>query len=447
MKLLLKNCYIISDSRSGPVYKNILIKDNKIEKFTDENNIEGAQVIDLGGKTVIPGFVQSHVHFSQTLFKGLADDLPLLDWLRTKIWPLEASHSPESTYLSALLSGMELLSSGTTNVCIMESVRHADMTAKAIEELGIRATFGKVMMDYNDTPEELGGMPKEFFESTKETIDNSMKLYKRWNGAANGRISYALMPRGVLTTSEELLMEIKEISEKNNIMVHTHACETWEESKLVLEKRGLTEIKYFDKLGIANERLLLAHCLCIDEEDIRILKEKKVKVASCPKANLKLASGIAPINKLYKSGVTLSLGSDGAPCNNTLDTFQEMKFASLLQKGYFKDPRLMTANETFEIATLGGAKALNMKEKCGTLELGKYADLTVVDFNQIELGLNPRSISAIVYSGNRNMVTDVMVDGKWLYKDKEFLNIDKEKIIYEAKKELGYLLNRFERRD
>ncbi|MFA5577653.1 MAG: amidohydrolase family protein [Tissierellaceae bacterium] len=444
MKQLLKNCYVIRDSESRPEYKNILIENNRISRITDESQVEGANNVDLGGRTIIPGFVQTHVHFCQTLFKGLADDLPLLAWLRTRIWPLEASHNEESTYLSALLSGMELISGGTTSVCIMESVRHGHMTGKALEELGIRAVFGKVMMDYNDTPEELGGMPREFFETSRETIDSSMELYKKWNGAGGGRISYALMPRGILTTSEDLLMEIKELSEKNNILVHTHACETWEESRLVEEKRGLTEIKYLDKMGLSSERLLLAHSLCIDEEDIRILKENNIKVASCPKTNLKLASGIAPLADLYKSGVTVSLGSDGAPCNNSLDTFEEMKFASLLQKGIYKDPTLMTAKETFEIGTLGGARALRMEKDCGSIEEGKYADLTVVDFES--LGHIGPSTANLVYSGNRNMVTDVMVDGKWLYQDREFTNIDKEKIIFQGKKALDSLLNRFERR-
>ncbi|MCK9443258.1 MAG: amidohydrolase family protein [Tissierellaceae bacterium] len=444
MIVLLKNCYVIKDWKSKPEYKNILIEGNRIVKITEENHVEGANYVDLKGRVVIPGFVQTHVHFCQTLFKGQADDLPLLVWLRTKIWPLEASHNEESTYLSALLSGMELISGGTTSACVMESVRHGHMTGRAIDELGLRAVFGKVMMDYNDTPEELGGMPKEFFETTKETMDSSMELYKSWNGAADKRISYALMPRGILTTSEELLTEIKEVSEKYRILVHTHACETWEESKLVQEKRGLTEIKYLDKMGLSNERLLLAHSLCIDEEDIDILARNDIKVASCPKANLKLASGVAPLAKLYKSGVTISLGSDGAPCNNTLDTFEEMKFASLLQKGIYKDSTLMTAEETFKISTIGGARALGMEMDCGSIEEGKYADITVVDFE--DLGHIEPNISNLVYSGNRNMVTDVMVHGKWLYRDREFTSLDREKIIYEGKKALISLLDRFERR-
>lgn len=444
MKTLLTHCKVIKDAYSAPVEENILIDGSRITGFTKDNQVENAVCVNMQGKTAIPGFVQTHVHFCQVLFRGLADDMALLDWLRTRIWPLESCHDEQSTYLSAMLGGMELLAGGTTSVCVMESVRHAQEAARAIEELGIRAVFGKNMMDFTDTPQELGGMPESFIESTHETIENSLALLKEWKGKAGGRISYAFMPRGILTTSEELLLELKRLSKEYDVLIHTHACETIPESLLVRERRGDTEIKYLERLGLANDRLLLAHCVCVDEEDMDIMESGKVKVASCPLANLKLASGIAPISEFVKRGITVSLGSDGAPCNNNLDTFQEMKIASLLQKGVYKDPVLMPAQEIFHGATLGGAKALRQEQEVGSIEIGKKADLTFIDFNHYEVLPAPETVPTIVYSGNTGMVTDTMVDGRFVYRNKEFLGLDRERIAYQAREALKKLLTRFE---
>lgn len=446
MKTLLTNCRVIKDAHSLPVRENILIDGQTIVGFPKEYRQQEVQIVDLNGRTVIPGFVQTHVHFCQVLFRGLADDLALLPWLRTKIWPLEASHNEASTYLSAMLGGIELLAGGVTTVCVMESVQHADAAARAIERLGIRAVFGKNMMDYTDTPEELGGMPASFIETTKQTIEESKKLLDRWHGKADGRISYAFMPRGILTTSEELLMELKSLSKEYGVLIHTHACETEPESVLVKNRRGNTEIKYLEHLGLARENLLLAHCVCVDEDDISILKEKRIKVASCPLTNLKLASGIAPLDRFLKENITFSFGSDGAPCNNNLSMFQEMRYASLLQKGILHNPEAMKADAVFHAATMGGARALGLENICGSLEIGKRADLAVLDFEQPSILPSPVSIATIVYAGNSSMVTDTMVDGKWVYRNKEFVNIDINLIADKAKKELSALLERFERR-
>ena len=414
MKTLLKNGYLFTGG-SEPVRQELVVEDDRISALLAPGTVvEADAVVDLQSRAVIPGFVQTHVHLCQVLFRGRADDLALLDWLRTRIWPYEAAHDEDSTYLSALLGCMELLAGGATSVCVMESVRHADAAARAMEETGIRGVFGKAMMDYTDTPAALGGMPDAFIETTQESFDRSMALLKRWHGAAEGRIRYAFMPRGILTTSEEMLQELCRLSREYGVLVHTHACETVPESQLVEQRRGLTEIKYLHRLGLTGERLLLAHCLCIDDEDVEILRSTGTGVASCPLANLKLASGVAPLQRMKNSGVRLSLGSDGAPCNNNLDMFQEMKFAALLQKGIYHDPTWMPAEDIFRIATEGGARVLGMAEETGALAVGMKADLAVVDMNRREAAPAPRSVSTLVYSGNPGMVTDTMVDGHWV---------------------------------
>ena len=433
MKEVLKNGWILKNAYASPVREDVVIEDGRIVGFFHPGDVTACDCMtDLQGKLVIPGMVQTHVHFCQVLFRGLADDLPLLTWLKRKIWPMEASHDAESTYLSAMLGGMELIAGGVTTVCDMESVRFAGESARAIRDTGMRAVFGKVLMDYTDTPEELGGMPDAFIESTATAMSYAMELYKTWNGAENGRIHYAFMPRGILTTTEELLQELVRVSRETGCLVHTHACETWPESKLVRERRGATEIKYLHKLGLTGERLLLAHCLCVDEEDREILRSTRTGVASCPLANLKLGSGIAPLEQMREQKIRLSFGSDGAPCNNNLDMFQEMKFASLLQKGTLHEPTAMRAEDTFDMATRGGAQVLGMEREIGTLEPGKKADLAVLQPEQLETAPTQRSVSMLVYAGNPHMVRDVMIDGRWVYRNGEFPNLDVEKLRVDA---------------
>ena len=444
MKELLKNAWVLRRADGAPAREDILVEDGRIAAFAPPGAAAACDAVtDLQGLLVIPGMVQTHVHFCQVLFRGLADDLPLLSWLKHKIWPMEASHDAESTYLSAMLGAAELISGGVTTVCDMESVRHADQAARAIRDSGLRAVFGKVLMDYNDTPEELGGMPATFFESTRETLDRAMALCRDWNGAENGRIHYAFMPRGILTTTEDLLRRLVRIGDETGCLIHTHACETRPESLLVQERRGQTEIRYLHRLGLTGPRLLLAHCLCIDDEDVAILRDRGVGVASCPLANLKLGSGIAPLERLRAEGVRLSLGSDGAPCNNNLDMFQEMKFASLLQKGTLHEPTAMGAEDTFAMATLGGAQVLGLEREIGSLEVGKKADLAVLDLDQHEAAPMHRTVSTLVYAGNRHMVRHVMIDGRWVYRDGAFPHLDIATLRSDAQSALQRVLSRF----
>ena len=432
--LLLTGGYVLRDAYSPVRRESILIRNDRIESFLppDVPVPADTRTYDLGGMLVIPGMVQTHVHLCQVLFRGLADDLPLLSWLKNRIWPLEAAHDAESTYLSAKLGIMELIASGVTCVCDMESVRHADRAAEALLESGMRAVFGKVLMDYNDTPEELGGMPAPFFETTEETLRNADDLIRCFHGAGGGRIRYAYMPRGILTTTEELLSRLKDLSRENRCLIHTHACETEPESLLVKERRGLTEIKYLDRLGLTGESLLLAHCQYVDEEDLDILQDRQVGVASCVLTNLKLGSGIAPLQAMKDRGIRLSFGSDGAPANNTLDIFQEMKTASLLQKGVLHDPTAMKAEDVLNIATMGGAEVLGLSSEIGSLAEGKKADLAVLDMRRPECAPLIRSAAALVYCGNPSMVRSVMIDGRFVYENGVFPGLDPEDLYDKA---------------
>lgn len=353
---------------------DILIEGDRIAQIGQINPEEGDQVIKAGGMLVIPGLIQTHVHLCQALFRGLANDLELLDWLNHRIFPLEAAHDEESLYYSALLGCAELLRGGTTSIIDMATANFTDSVFEAVKQAGIRYLGGKCMMDHS------GKGVQPLVEDTDSSIKNSVDLLQRWNGKANGRLRYAFCPRFVPSCSHELLREIKVLSEKYKVPVHTHASENLSETGLVESERGRRNIVYLNELGLCNDRLILAHCIHLSDEEKGILAGTKTNVAHCPSSNLKLASGIAPIPELMQYGANISLGADGAACNDNLSMFIEMRLAGLIQKP-FHGPTAMPAQKVFEMATLGGARAMGMELELGSLEAGKKADLVVIDLN------------------------------------------------------------------
>lgn len=314
---------------------------------------------------MIPGFVQTHIHLCQTLFRGKGDDLELMDWLRKRIWPLEAAHDEESLYYSAMLGIGELITSGTTTIVDMETVNHTDFAFQAIAKSGIRALSGKVMMDQKNAD-----APAALQEDTAASLQESVDLLEKWNGYGNGRIQYAFSPRFVISCTEPLLKEVRNLSEYYGVKVHTHASENLGEIEIVQAMTGMRNVVYLDHLGLANERLILAHCVWLDEEEKRILRDRGVHVSHCPGSNLKLASGIADTPGMLHDHIHLSLGADGAPCNNNLDMFNEMRLAAVIQKPQH-GPTTMDARSVFRMATIGGAKAVGMEDQIGSIEVGK----------------------------------------------------------------------------
>ncbi|PYO61152.1 MAG: N-ethylammeline chlorohydrolase, partial [Gemmatimonadetes bacterium] len=284
------------------------------------------QIRDCRGCLVMPGLIQAHVHLCQTLFRGLADDLRLEDWLVRRIWPLEAAHTEETVYWSALLGAAELLLGGTTAILDMETVRHTGAAFQALERIGIRAAVGKCLMDAH--PE---GAPLELAESTDNALAEAEALAKRWhNGAgAGGRLRVCFAPRFVPSCSGPLLRAASELAERFDAQVHTHAAETIVERETVLRTTGLEEIAYLDSVGIAGPRAALAHCVWVDPHETARLARQGTTVVHCPSSNLKLASGVAKVPELLAAGCRVAIGADGAPCNNRLDVFAEMRLAAL----------------------------------------------------------------------------------------------------------------------
>jgi cytosine/adenosine deaminase-related metal-dependent hydrolase len=439
VQILIKNAEIITmNEQTDIVYGDLLIEDDRIAQIS--KRIEGVlpdKIIDATGKTIIPGFIQSHIHLCQTLFRGQGDDLELLDWLSKKIWPLEAAHDEESIYYSAMLGIGELIQSGTTSIIDMETVRHTEFAFRAIEESGIRALAGKVMMDQGDN------VPVNLLEKTSESIQESVDLLEKWNNFDNGRIQYAFSPRFVISCTEAMLTEIRDLSNQYQVMVHTHASENLKEIEIVENERGMRNVVYLDHLGLTSPRLILAHCIWLDDNEKRIIREKGVKVSHCPGSNLKLASGIAETPDMHDKGICLSLGADGAPCNNNLDMFNEMRLTALIQKP-IHGPTAMDASKVFRMATMGGAAAMGLEKEIGSLEVGKKADVVILDLNNFHTypSTDVDPISRIVYSATRGDVETTIINGKVVMENRIIKTVDKSVVLKEANKAIKRLLNR-----
>jgi cytosine/adenosine deaminase-related metal-dependent hydrolase len=402
-----------------------------------ERHDAGAQKIDAHGCIVLPGLVQAHVHLCQTLCRGAADDLPLLDWLRHRLWPYEAALDERAMRAAARLGCAELLLSGTTAILDMGTVHETDALCDAVAATGLRATVGKAMMDDGD------GVPPRLREETSFSLDESDALAARWHDRADGRLRYAYAPRFVLSCSEELLREVGARVHRG-ARLHTHAAEQHSEIELVRRERGADNIVYLESLGLAGPRATLAHCVHATDDERRRLAANGTHVAHCPSSNLKLASGIAPVPEMLAEGIRVALGADGAPCNNNLDMFLEMRLAALLHK-----PRAgaaaMPASTVLELATRAGAAALGLEDQIGSLEPGKRADLVVVEPRRPHMTPSFDTLSTLVYAAQSRDVRDVIVDGRLLVRNgalTEATGLDLDEVVATAQAEAARVQGR-----
>jgi 5-methylthioadenosine/S-adenosylhomocysteine deaminase len=427
--LKIKQGTIVTMNKKREIFTgDIYIEDGRISEVSSEIQRRADEEIYAKGKVVIPGLIQTHIHLTQTLFRGMADDMELLDWLRKRIWPLEGNHTVETNYVSAKLGIVELIKGGTTSIIDMETVNHTEGALAAIEESGFRAVIGKCMMDYGE------GVPDSLMEDTQASIDESVRLLKKWHGRGKGRIIYAFAPRFVVSCSEKLLVKVRDLAKEYGVMIHTHASENRGEIELVQSDRGMRNVVYLHKLGMTGENLILAHCIWLDDEEMKILADTGTKISHCPNSNLKLASGIAKIPELLDMGADVSIGADGAPCNNNLDMFREMRSAALIQKARLLNPTTMPAERVFEMATLGGAKAMGMEKKLGSLEQGKKADIAIINLRTIHNSPcgEDNIIPQLVYSASANDVETTIIDGEIVMKDRKMTAINERNIIEEA---------------
>ena len=433
--VLIKNGTVVTmDARDSIVRGDVLITDGRITDLGGAGHAADT-VIDATDCTVIPGFVQTHIHLCQTLFRGAADDLALIDWLKQRVWPMEAAHSASSIAASARLAIAELIKGGTTCALTMETVNHTAEVFKVIEETGFRATAGKCMMDKGEE------VPDALQEQTARSIEESISLLETWHGKADGRIRYCFAPRFAISCTRELLEKVGALARARGVMVHTHASENRTECEIVQEETGLRNIAYLDTVGLTGRHVALAHCVHLSVDEIETLKTTGTNVVHCPSSNLKLGSGIAPIAKLLEEGISVSLGADGAACNNRLDMFTEMRTAALLQK-VLHGPEVLPANRVLRMATIDGAKALGLESEIGSIEPGKKADLSVVRLDRLHSTPAREPVSSLVYSAETDDVDTVIIDGEILMRGGKLLTISESETIATANVEAKKLMER-----
>jgi cytosine/adenosine deaminase-related metal-dependent hydrolase len=428
---ILKNHFV--EIENGRI---VSIKKNNENYFAKNKK----RVLRFDNLTLIPGFVQTHIHLCQTLFRGLADDLELLDWLQLKIFPYENAHNKNSLLASVRLGINELFLSGTTTLLDMGTLRHQEVIFEELQGSGIRAIAGKCLIDENDLFPELKS-------DTKSELKEINQLAKSYHNASSGKIKYGFAPRFVLSCSEKLLKESFEMKKDfPGSLYHTHSSENKNEIAEVKRRHKKENIEYFDSIGVIDDHSVLAHCIHVNDKETDLLKKKNVRVSHCPSSNLKLGSGIANIPKYLKKGISVSLGADGAPCNNNLSIFNEMRLAALIQKPIYGST-VMDAKTVFKLATIEGAKALHLHNEIGSIEVGKKADLVLMDLNSNShsISVSDDSIySNIVYSSSSDSVNSVMVEGEWKVLNKKSLLYDQNELNQTSKDELKKLLRRAE---
>jgi 5-methylthioadenosine/S-adenosylhomocysteine deaminase len=353
--------------------------------------------------------------------------MPLLEWLRRRVWPMEAAHTPATLRASARLAAAELLMGGTTTALTMETVHDTDVVFEALEQMGMRAVVGKCMMDSDDQ------VPKRLQENTRASIDESVALLKRWDGKANGRLRAAFAPRFAVSCSRELLEAVADLSSRDRVIVHTHASENRDEVEVVRRlSGGFSNLEYLADTGLATPHLCTAHCVWVTESEQALLAERDVKVMHCPSSNLKLGSGIAPVTEMRARGISVSLGADGAACNNRLDMFEEMRLAATLQ-AVRHQPGALTARDAVWMATREGARALAMEAEIGSIEPGKRADLILIDRQSVHQAPDSDPWSTIVYATRGTDVRMTMVDGEILVSEHALSRDDVRAIASEAR--------------
>jgi len=426
--IVIRNATIVTmNDRLDVIGGDVVVRDGRIVSVGTNTEPDGNhRVIRAAGGYLLPGFVQTHIHLCQTLFRGAADDMPLLEWLKRRVWPMEAAHTPQTLRASVRLASAELLLSGTTSVLTMETVHDTDVVFDTLTETRLRASVGKCMMDAsNDVPPRL-------HEETRRSIDESLALKKRWDGAAAGRLHAVFAPRFAVSCSRELLESVADLSNREHTIVHTHASESRDEIEEVRRlSGGFSNLEYLADTGLATSRLCAAHCVWVTDREQNLLAERNVKVLHCPGSNLKLGSGLAPVAEMRSRGISISLGADGAACNNRLDMFEEIRLAVMIQ-AVRQAPGALTARDAVWMATREGARALGLEGEIGSIEPGKRADLILVDRDRPHLAPDRDVWSTLAFAATGRDVRMTMVGGEVVVENFELTQLDHTEITAEA---------------
>lgn len=409
----------------------VVLAEDKIVFVGEEKDLPAGwnyeQIIAAEGQVVMPGMINTHCHAAMTLFRSYADDLPLQEWLETKIWPIEAKLTPEDVYWGSLGAIVEMIKSGIT--CFADMYFYMDETAKAVEETGIRGVLSHGMVGIGANGHKDLQIGRQF------CLD--------WEGQADGRIRTMLGPHALYTCPPDYLKQVLESAVELNVPLHIHLCETLVEVNNMRKEYGQTPIQVVDQLGLFDYPVLAAHCVHLSEEDFTVLKRATaLGIAHNPQSNMKLASGIAPVQRMLEEGLTVGIGTDGASSNNNLDFLEEVRTATLLQKVSTMDPTVLPAGECLQMACHNGAKAVQQGDQLGTLEVNKKADLIILDFKKPHLVPRHNIIAHTVYAAQSSDIQTVIINGQIVMEDRQIKTVDEERVIFELERSAKNLLNR-----
>jgi 5-methylthioadenosine/S-adenosylhomocysteine deaminase len=415
--LLIKDCdWIVTQNPAREVVRNgsIFVEDGVIRSIGKAETQSADAIINGKGKSAIPGLINTHTHLSMTMFRGIADDMQLQDWLEKQIWPLEAKLTDEDCYLGALLGSAEMIMSGTTS--FLDMYFHMDHVAKATAEAGLRGFLSYGITDLFDPAK------------AKKEREVTQSLFEYIRNLSNSRVRFAVGPHAPYTCSAETLLWAKEFAEKNDAILHIHVAETRREQADCQKQHGKRVVEYLDQIGALSSRMVAAHCVWLTKSEVKSLAKAGAKVSHCPVSNMKLASGgVAPLPEMFEAGMSVGLGTDGAASNNTLDMLETMKVCALLHKAHRWDPTVLNAQKVLDLATIEGARALGVEHEIGSIEQGKRGDLILVDTtapNMTPIHGPSTVISDLVYSASSANVDSTIVDGQVLMHNRQLKTLN-----------------------
>ncbi|CAN0896090.1 5'-deoxyadenosine deaminase [Linum grandiflorum] len=433
MVTVFHNAMIVTMDGDRRVFRNggIVIERDLIKSIGQSSDILSQfssvadDIVDFHGQILLPGFINTHVHTSQQLGRGIADDVDLVTWLHNRIWPYESNMTEQDSYISTLLCGIELIHSGVT--CFAEAGgQHVSGMARAVDKLGLRACLTQSIMDSGE------GLPPAWANRTADDcIQYQKQLHHEYNNTADGRIRVWFGIRQVMNSTDRLLVETRDAARELKTGIHMHIAEIPYENQFVKDTRKVEHgtVTFLEGIEFLQNNLLAAHSVWIDDTEIGFLAKAGVKVSHCPAAAMRML-GFSPIREMLHSGICVSLGTDGAPSNNRMSIVDEMYLASLINKGRevhangTTDPTALPAETVLSMATINGAETVLWDDEIGSLEVGKKADLIVINPNSWSMIPTHDSISSLVYSMRSENIASVMCNGKWIMKDKKIVNVD-----------------------
>lgn len=427
--IIIKNGTILTMDITGSVIENgfLCITGDTISHIQseDKNEYQATRVIDASHGLILPGLVNSHTHAAMSLFRGLADDLPLMEWLNNYIFPVESRMDADFVYTGTMLACAEMIMSGTTTFCDMYLFE--EEVANAARQAGMRCLVGEVLYDF---PSPNYGPIEKGFEYTESMI-------KKWQ--SDPLVSIAVEPHSLFTCSPDLLITANDIALRHNVPLIVHLAETLQEIAEIKERYNHSPVEHLQTLGLLGPRLIADHCVHLNQKDIQTIAEHHVKIVHNPESNMKLASGISPVPEMLSQGLTVGLGTDGCASNNNLDLFTEMDMAAKLHKIQSMDPTVMDAITVLRMATIEGAKVLGLDHVTGSLEPGKKADVIILDINKPHLTPMYNPYSHIVYSARGRDVSHSIINGQLVMEDRKLLTIDLDEIMARAREKAEFV--------